>query len=95
MVEEAAVKLSNLSKNSRLSVVRANFGGSGAKRKLEAKRVDHKCCVLHFPFFTRSDLFVYLVCISLFTRSDLFVYLVCGTPADITLDINPGNEVIK
>ena len=73
-------KLSNLSKNPRLSVVRANFGGSGAKRKLEAKRVLR----FAFPLFTNSDFPLYL-----------FVYLVCGTLADITLDINLGNEVIK
>ena len=48
-------KLSNLSKKPRLSVVRANFGGSGAKRKLEAHQVHHKCCALHFLFFSCLD----------------------------------------
>ena len=51
-------KLSNLSKKPRLSVVRANFGGSGAKRKLEAhNQVHHKCCALHFLFFSHAWIF--------------------------------------
>ena len=57
-------KLSNLSKKPRLSVVRANFGGSGAKRKLEAD-----VARFAFPLFTSLDfpayLFVYLPFVAL------------------------------
>ena len=52
-------KLSNLSKKPRLSVVRANFGGSGAKRKLEAD-----VARFAFPLFTSLDFPAYLfVCL--------------------------------
>ena len=49
-----AGKLSNLSKNPRLSVVRANFGRSGGKRKLEAKSITNvaRWCLQQFPLFT-------------------------------------------
>ena len=77
-----AGKLSNLSKNPRLSVVRANFGGSGAKRKLEAEST--RDVAHHFPFFVRVEFPAYL-----------FVYLVCGAITDIKMDVTQANEVIK
>ena len=82
--EAAAGKLSNLSKNPRLSVVRANFGGSGAKRKLEAESTRDVAHPSHFPFFARLEFPAYL-----------FVYLVCGAITDIKMDVTQENEVIK
>ena len=72
-------KLSNLSKKPRLSVVRANFGGSGAKRKLEAhNQVHHKCCALHFLFFSCLDfLCILFVAFPPFSMLGFSVYLFC------------------
>ena len=69
-----------MSKNPRLSVVRANFGGSGAKRKLEAEST--RDVAHHFPFFARLEFPAYL-----------FVYLVCGAKTDIKMEI-PVNVII-